>query len=118
MLDRLNNLIIIIVLNSHLRSIFIPFYSLFKSRFYFSNNLMSFSFDKVTIEIQLVDYLLLSYQLGRNFDQVRIISTSQLINGISKFLEQLLKYFSGITISVSFLPTLKDSELVERGLLD
>ena len=81
---------------------------------------MSFSIDKVTIEIliQLVDYLLLSYQLGRNFDQVRIISTSQLINGISKFLEQLLKYFSGITISVSFLPTLKDSELVERGLLD
>ena len=32
-------------------------------------------------------------------DQARIISTSQLINGISKFLQKLLKYFNGITTS-------------------
>ena len=40
------------------------------------------------------------------FDEVKINSTSQLINGIFKLLQKLLKYFSGITISVSFLPTL------------
>ena len=72
------------------------------------------------------------------FDQVKIISTSQLISGIFKFLKKLLKCFSGITISVSFLPTLfasyssslaatlkvfpvylflKDSESEERGSL-
>ena len=32
-------------------------------------------------------------------DQVRIISTSQSINGISKFLQKLLKYFKEITTS-------------------
>ena len=40
------------------------------------------------------------------FDQVKINSTSQLISGIFKLLQKLLKYFSGITTSVSFLPTL------------
>ena len=39
-------------------------------------------------------------------DQVKINSTSQLISGIFKLLQKLLKYFSGITTSVSFLPTL------------
>ena len=36
----------------------------------------------------------------------KINSTSQLINGIFKALQKLLKCFSGITISVLFLPTL------------
>ena len=40
------------------------------------------------------------------FDQVKINSTSQLINGIFKLLQKLLKCFSGITTLVSFLPTL------------
>ena len=40
------------------------------------------------------------------FDQVKINSTSQLISGIFKLLQKLLKCFSGITTSVSFLPTL------------
>ena len=40
------------------------------------------------------------------YDQVKINSTSQLISGISKLLQKLLKCFSGITTSVSFLPTL------------
>ena len=39
-------------------------------------------------------------------DQVKINSTSQLISGIFKPLQKLLKYLSGITTSVSFLPTL------------
>ena len=38
-------------------------------------------------------------------DQVKINSTSQLINGIFDDLQKLLKCFSGITTSVSFLPT-------------
>ena len=39
-------------------------------------------------------------------DQVKINPTSQLISGIFKISQKLLKYFSGITTSVSFLPTL------------
>ena len=39
-------------------------------------------------------------------DQVKINSTSQLISGIFKLLQKLLKCFSGIATSVSFLPTL------------
>ena len=63
-------------------------------------------------------------------DQVKINSTSQLISGIFKLLQKLLKYFKGIrsfafvTESLSSLvfPTifafyLKDSELEQRGLL-
>ena len=44
-------------------------------------------------------------------DQVKINSTSQLISGIFKLLQKLLKCFSGITTSVSFLPTLFASYL-------
>ena len=64
------------------------------------------------------------------FVQVRIISTSQLINGISKLLQKLFKCFSGLTTSAFVNESLfcgvfpkilalylKDSELVERGLL-
>ena len=43
------------------------------------------------------------------FDQVKINYTSQLINGISRVLQKLLKCFSGITASVLFLPTLSAS---------
>ena len=39
-------------------------------------------------------------------DQVKINSTSQLISGIFNALQKLLKHFSGVTISVLFLPTL------------
>ena len=39
-------------------------------------------------------------------DQVKINFTSQLISGIFQLLQKLLKYFTGITTSVSFLPTL------------
>ena len=39
-------------------------------------------------------------------DQVKINSTSQLISGIFKLLQKLLKCFSGITTLVSFLSTL------------
>ena len=44
-------------------------------------------------------------------DQVKINSTSQLTTGIFKLSQKLLKYFSGITPSVSFLPTLFASYL-------
>ena len=36
-------------------------------------------------------------------DQVKINSVSQLINGIFNVLQKLLKFFNGMTISVSFL---------------
>ena len=65
------------------------------------------------------------------FDHVKINSTSQLINGISKLLQKLLKYFKGITTSAfvheslfcGVFPTIrvlyiKDSELVESGSFD
>ena len=39
-------------------------------------------------------------------DQVKIKSTSQLISGVFKVLQKLLKCFSEIKTSVSFLPTL------------
>ena len=42
-------------------------------------------------------------------DQVKVNSTSQLISGIFKLLQKLLKCFSGIATSVSFLPTLFSS---------
>ena len=37
-------------------------------------------------------------------DHVKIRLTSQLIKGISKVLQKLLKYFSGTIISTSFVP--------------
>ena len=36
-------------------------------------------------------------------DQVKISSTPQLIKGISRVLQKLLKYFNGTTISVPFI---------------
>ena len=43
------------------------------------------------------------------FDQAKVNSTSQLISGIFKLLQKLLKRFSGIATSVSLLPTLFSS---------
>ena len=39
-------------------------------------------------------------------DQVKISSISQLIKGISRVLQKLLKYFSGTIISISTLPAI------------
>ena len=65
------------------------------------------------------------------FDHVKISSISQLINGIFKLFQKLLKYFKEITtfpfvnesLFGSVFPTilvlhLKDSELVESGSFD
>ena len=78
---------------------------------------MLFSFDKVTTDTyNFVSVILNVAPNGATFagsapastvmlaktqflHQVRIISTSQLINVISKFLQKLLKYFNGITTS-------------------
>ena len=38
-------------------------------------------------------------------DQVRIKLISQLINGISRVLQKLLRYFNGTIISTSFVPS-------------
>ena len=85
---------------------------------------MSFSFDKVTTgTYNFVSFILYVAPDGATIagsvsaftvisaktqflDQVKISSTSQLISGIFKLLQNLLKYFSGITTSVLFLPTL------------
>ena len=83
-----------------------------------SKSFTSFSFDKVTTGIY--NYVSVISKLNSSggwfagavsaktqfYDQVKINSTSQLISGISKLLQKLLKCFSGITTSVSFLPTL------------
>ena len=111
---------------------------------------MSFSFDKVaTGTYNFVSFILnavpdrattaglpscaaLTVRSAKTqfFDQVKINSSLQLINGIFKTLQKLLKCFSGITtfafvnesLSSDVFPTmlvlfLKDSELEERGLL-
>ena len=109
---------------------------------------MSFSFDKVTTgTYNFVPFVLNVAPDGATFaglapaftdisaktqflDQVKINSTSQLIKGISKLLQKLLKCFNGITtfafvnesLSSGVFPTmlvlyLKDLELEERGLL-
>ena len=85
---------------------------------------MSFSFDKITTgTYNFLSVILNSNLVGATtaglasastvisaktqfFDQVKINSTSQLISRIFKFSQKLLKCFSGITISVSFFPTL------------
>ena len=87
---------------------------------------MLFSFDKVTTgTYNFVSVISNSNPLGgtiagllpcafllvvsaktQTFDQVKINSTSQLISGIFKLFQKLRKCFNGITISVSFLPTL------------
>ena len=108
---------------------------------------MSFSFDKVpTGTYNFVTFILNVVSDGATIagsasastaistktqflDQVRAISTSQFINGVSKLLQKLLKCFNGTTTSASVneslfsvFPTilvlyLKDSELIESGSL-
>ena len=82
---------------------------------------MSFSFDKVTTgTYNLVSFIWNSNPVGglfataisaktQVFDQVN--STSQLINGIFKLIQKLLKCFTGVTTLVSFLSTLFASYL-------
>ena len=113
-----------------------------------SKSFVSFYFDKVTTGTYNFVSVILRYaadgatiaELTPAFtvisaktqflDQVKINSTSQLINGIFKALQKLLKCFNGITtsafvnqsLSSGVFPTilvlyLKDSELEERGLL-
>ena len=97
-----------------------------------SKSFISFSFDKVTTgTYNFVSVILNSNKIGATIaglaaastvisaktqflDHVKINSTSQLISEIFKLLQKLLKYFSQITTSVSFLPTLLPSYL---GLL-
>ena len=87
---------------------------------------MSFSFDKVTTgRYNFVYFISNSNPVGATIaglspcavltvvslktqflDQVKINSTSQLISRIFKLFHKLLKCFSGITTSVSFLTTL------------
>ena len=109
---------------------------------------MSFSLDKVTTGTYNFVSVILNFASGgaaivgsspyasfvvisaktQFLDQVKINSTLQLISGIFKLLQKLLKCFSGITTfafvneSSCVFPTifflyLKDSELEERGLL-
>ena len=92
---------------------------------------VSFSFDKVTIGTYgFVSFVSNSNQVGATIaggsllfpaslavisakthflDQIKINSTSQLINYMFRNLQKLLKCFSGITTSVLFLPTLSAS---------
>ena len=87
---------------------------------------MSISFDKLTTgTYNFVSVILNSNPVGATIaglspcaaltfisaktqflDQVKINSTSQLISGIIKLFQKLLKCFSEITTSVLFLPTL------------
>ena len=90
-----------------------------------SKSFISFSFDKLTTgTYNFVSVILNSSSAGgaiagllpcafllvisakaQFLDQVKTNSTSQLISGIFKLLQKLLKCFSGIPTSVSFLPT-------------
>ena len=118
--------------------------------FNYSKRFMSFPFDKVTtgtcnFESVTLNFapdgatiagLLPSASLAaistktQFFDQVKISSNSQLISGIFKLLQRLLKCFNGITTSAFvneslssgvfatiFILYLRDSEQEERGLL-
>ena len=83
-----------------------------------SKSFISFSYDKVTTgTYNFVSVILKFNSVGGWFagvisaktqflDQVKINSTWQLISGIYKLLQKLLKCLSGIKTSVSFLPTL------------
>ena len=85
---------------------------------------MSFSFDKITTGTYNFVSVILNFAPDgatiaglavassvisaktQFLDQVKINSTSQLISGIFKLLQKLLKCFSGIATSVSFSPIL------------
>ena len=85
--------------------------------------------DGATIAVSATSSTVISAK-AQFLDQVKINSTSQSLNGISKLLQKLLQCFSGITrfvfvnksLSSGVFPTilvlyLKDSESEERGLL-
>ena len=129
---------------------FVPFYSFFLNLIFdCSKNILSFSFDKVTagaynsvsviLKFNPVGATIVGLSLSASLsvistktqllDQVKMNSTSQLISGIFKLLQKLLKYFRGITtfafinesLSCRFFSCilalyLKDSELEERRL--
>ena len=128
MLDRSNNLCcyfvfcVSLVISDlylfHLIVLFTPVLNCSKSD-------LSFSVDKVTVgtrnfvfvilnvafvgEVSLrvfIIILLSKLVLTQFSDQVKVKDTSQLINGIFKLLQKLLKYFEGTAISASFLPDL------------
>ena len=71
---------------------------------------MSFSFDRVTTgTYNFLSVILNSNSAGETIAglfKININSISQVISGIFKLLQKLIKYFSGITTSVSFLPIL------------
>ena len=73
--------------------------------YYFVSNILNSNPVGVTIAGLAVAFAFISAKT-QFFDQFKINSTSQLINGIFKALQKLLKCFSGITTSVLFLPTL------------
>ena len=101
MLDRLNNLNCFVTLNSHLWSVFIPFYSFLNPDFNCSKHFLSFSVDKVTTgtynfvsdiwNSNSVDGLFASVVSAKTqfLDQVKINCVSQLINSI-KFSKKCL----------------------------
>ena len=129
-------------------AVFVPFYSFLNPIFNCSKSFVSFSFDKVTTGIyNFVSVILNIAPDGaaiagstsassvistktKFLDQVKINSSSQLINGIFKTLQKLLKCFSGITtfafvnesLFCDVFPTilvfyLKDSELEGKEVL-
>ena len=85
-----------------------------------SKSVLSFSVDKVTTETYNFVSVILNVAFVREAslhvfiitlfskfsDQVKIKGTLQLINGVFKVLQKLLKNSNGITISTSFLPDL------------
>ena len=89
-------------------SVFVPPYTL-NPAINCSKFLLTLSFDKVTTgTYSFVSVIWNFYPVGglfaavisaktRFFEQVKISSISQLINGIFKVFQKLLKYFSGIT---------------------
>ena len=117
MLDQWNNLSCYFEAEYHLWSVFIPFYSFFKSFFFCncSKRFISSSFDKVTTgTYNYVSVILNSAPDAATIaglaaasvvisaktqflDQVKINSTPQLISGIFKLLEKLLKCFCRTT---------------------
>ena len=118
MLDHLNKLSCYCYCNLYL----FHFIVLLNPNFNCSKSFLSFSVDKVTTgTYNFVSFIWNSNPLGGTiaglfprafllvisaktqfYDQVKINSTSQSINGIFKALQKLLKCFSGITIQFHF----------------
>ena len=128
MLDQLNNLSCYFEVELICDLYLFHFIVLLNPVFNCSKSFVPFSFDKVTTgTYNFVPVILNSNSVGATItggsllfpaslavisaktqflDLVKINSTSQLISSIFKALQKLLNCFSGITISVLFLPTL------------